>query len=210
VGGFQSTHGRASGRRRLSFGAVLCAATLLTASACSAGGADRAGTNSETPSSSPATASALPSAEGSASASRPDPNKLSHEPTTAYPDLDNPDQSRTPVAAPSWDESSRKDAAEAARQAMTLFARPDVEKTTWWKELSPRLSPEARSAYQGVDPANVTATTVTGTPDVETSASSYLATVSVQANDGTWMVLLSRDAAGEPWLVERFTPPGAN
>lgn len=151
----------------------------------------------------------MPSAEGSASASRPDPNKLSHEPTTAYPDLDNPDQSRTPVAEPSWDESSRKNAAEAARQAMTLFARPDIDKTTWWKDLSPRLSPEARSAYQGVDPANVTATTVTGTPDVETSASSYLATVSLQANDGTWTVLLSRDAAGGPWLVERFTPPGA-
>lgn len=110
---------------------------------------------------------------------------------------------------PSWDDTSRKDAAEAARQAMTLFARPDLEKRTWWEELSPHLSPEARTAYQGVDPANVTATTVTGTPDVQTTASSYLATVSLQASDGTWTVLLSRDAAEAPWSVERFTPPGA-
>lgn len=209
MGGFESTPGRAWRRRRLRLGAALCAATVLTLSACAADDADRAGTSPEVSSPSPTAAFAVPSAKGPVSAPRPDPEELSHEPTTAYPDLDNPDQSRTPVQEPSWDDTSRKDAAETARQAMTLFARPDLEKKTWWEDLSPRLSPEARNAYQGVDPSNVTATTVTGTPDVQATASSYLATVSLEANDGTWTVLLSRETAGQPWLVERFTPPGA-
>ena len=208
MGGFQPAHRRAAtGGRRLSLGAALCTAAALTVAACSTGGADRATPGSEAPSSSPTSASTPATAEGSASASRLDPEKLSHEPTTAYPDLDNPEQSRTPVTEPTWDGTSRKDAAETARRALTLFARPDLEKEAWWKELSPRLSPEARSAYQGVDPANVTATTVTGSPDVEEAASPYLATVRLEANDGTWTILLSRDSAGGDWVVERFTPP---
>jgi hypothetical protein len=195
------------GRRRLTLAATLCSTIVLTVSACIPADDGREGTGTEVPSPAPATASALPRAEEPAPMTRPHPDELPREPSTAYPDVDGPERSRIPVAEPSWDRSSREEAAEAARQALTLFARPHLRKEEWWEELSPRLSSEGREAYRGVDPGNITATTVTGTPVLADATSPYLAEVSLEADDGIWMVLLSRETAGQPWAVERFTPP---
>lgn len=114
----------------------------------------------------------------------------------------------TPGAAPTWDEESRAGALKTADEAMRSFARPSMSGTDWWSELEPLLTPAAAFAYEGTDPANVPASEVTADPELVDESSPYLARVAVPTNAGEYVVLLARTAAGEPWLVERLTPPG--
>lgn len=113
----------------------------------------------------------------------------------------------TPGAYPTWDARARAYALRVAETAMRAFARPEIGEATWWAELSPLLSPAASSAYQGTDPAEVPARTVTGEPTLVDESSTYLAPVSVPTDVGVYLVLLSRADQGSPWLVERITPP---
>jgi hypothetical protein len=196
------------GRRRLRLAAALSATTVLTVSACIPADDGRVGTGTEVPSPAQATVSTLTRTGEPALMPRPHPEELPREPSTAYPDVDRPQGSRTPAAEPSWDRTSREEATETALQALLLFARPHIRKEQWWEELSPRLSVEGRQAYLGVDPGNITVTTVTGSPVLADSTSPYLAEVSLETDDGIWKVLISRETAGQPWAVERFMPPG--
>lgn len=115
----------------------------------------------------------------------------------------------TPAPAPTWDDTSRSAALSVAETAMQAFARPTLEHDRWWAELAPLLSADARHAYQGTDPAEVPARAVTGRPVLTDEASPYLAPVRVPTDAGRYLVLLSRTGRGEPWLVERITPPTA-
>lgn len=115
----------------------------------------------------------------------------------------------SPEAVPTWDEASRAEAVEVAGEAMVAFARPALDEATWWRELQPLLSPAAVVAYTGTDPAEVPATQVTGDAVLTDDSSAYLARVDVPTDVGTYAVLLVREGGGEPWLVERITPPPA-
>lgn len=114
-----------------------------------------------------------------------------------------------PTAAPypTWDAAARAEAVAAATAAMSAFAQPAVDETTWWAELAPLLSPAAAAAYAGTDPANVPAQAVTGAARLTDDSSTYLAPVAVPTDVGAYLVLLSREGGGSPWLVERLTPP---
>ena len=108
---------------------------------------------------------------------------------------------------PTWDAAARAEAVATATTAMSAFARPALDEATWWAELAPLLSPAAATAYAGTDPANVPAQAVTGTATLTDDSSTYLAPVAVPTDVGAYLVLLSRQGQGSPWLVERFTPP---
>ena len=111
------------------------------------------------------------------------------------------------AAAPVWDAASQQSAQDTATRALTAFARPGLDETTWWADLAPLLSTTAATAYAGTDPAAVPAQVVTGPAVLFDQTSVYLAGVDVPTDAGTYRVLLSREDAGTPWLVERLTPP---
>ncbi len=111
-----------------------------------------------------------------------------------------------PPPSPTDDAASRSAALDAAAAALTAFARPDVDAGRWWSELAPLLSPAAAVAYEGTDPQAVPASAVTGPPRPTPGGSPYLASVLVPTDAGEYAVLLAREGAGTPWLVERITP----
>ena len=108
---------------------------------------------------------------------------------------------------PTQDVSSTAAAVAAAQEAMTVFARPTIDPGTWFADLAPLLTPEARSAYYGTDPANVPAHAITAPGRAEASPSAYLAHVTVPTDVGDYRVLLSRQDGSTGWLVETLTPP---
>jgi len=108
---------------------------------------------------------------------------------------------------PTWDEQSRTSAETAAQTAMAAFARPSLDYTTWWSELSPLLTQEGQEAYSYVEPANVPATAVTGPARLVAETSAYVANVEVPTDVGTYTLVLTRDDAASPWRASRFTPP---
>lgn len=151
------------------------------------------------------------------SAEQPLPS--SPRPSTALPSLttapsDVPDQlddgstmAPSPSSTLSTNAASRAAATEAAIEAMTLFARPDVDAQTWWSELVPLLSARAAQDYRYVDPANVPATKVTGRVKLLPQETPTVARASVPTDAGVYLLVLSRTAAEPRWVVERFTPP---
>jgi hypothetical protein len=123
----------------------------------------------------------------------------------------------TPLPHPTDDAASADSALALGSAAVTAFARPDVAPAPWWAELVPLLSPAAVLAYEGTDPVEVPAHRVTGPAWPGVSPSSFLATVFVPTDAGDYAVLLVREGAGAPWLVERITlvpadhaPPAAS
>lgn len=157
-----------------------------------------------------ATPSARDAAQGAAS---PDPAAELPAPPQPPVTVEGPtdeDEELPPAEPyPTWDAQAREQAVQAATAAMTAFARPQLDATRWWAELSPLLTPAAAVAYQGTDPAEVPARAVTAPGALVDDTSTYLAGVQVPTDAGPYLVLLSRDGAGAPWLVERLTPPAA-
>lgn len=108
---------------------------------------------------------------------------------------------------PTQDATSSAAAVDLAQRAMTAFARPTVDAETWLTELSPLLTPGARSAYVGTDPDEVPAHAVTGPGRAEDSPSAFLAYVVVPTDVGDYRLLLSREGGDAGWLVETITAP---
>ncbi|MFQ1004393.1 hypothetical protein [Modestobacter sp. SSW1-42] len=108
---------------------------------------------------------------------------------------------------PTQDATSSAAAVDLAQRAMTAFARPTVDPDTWLTELSPLLSPTARSAFVGTDPDEVPAHAVTGPGRAEDSPSAFLAYVVVPTDVGDYRLLLSRESGDAGWLVETITAP---
>jgi hypothetical protein len=109
--------------------------------------------------------------------------------------------------APTQDATSSTAAVNLAQRALTAFARPTVDAETWFTELAPLLTPAARSAYVGTDPAEVPAQTLTGPGRAEDSPSAFLAYVVVPTDVGDYRLLLSREGGDAGWLVETITAP---
>jgi hypothetical protein len=108
---------------------------------------------------------------------------------------------------PSQDATSSTAAVNLAQRAMTAFARPTIDAETWYIELAPLLTPAARSAYTGTDPAEVPAHAVTGPGRTEDSPSAFLSYVVVPTDVGDYRLLLSREGGDSGWLVETITAP---
>lgn len=126
------------------------------------------------------------------------PPKSSVESVSAQP-------SYTPMA---FGPAERRAARQVATATMRTYARPGRDPHTWWDALRPHLSAAAQTAYAGTDPAVILARRLTG-PAVLTPASlPALARVAVPTDAGSYLLLLSR-SPGQPWVVERITPPEA-
>lgn len=176
--------------------AAIAAAIVLGVAACSG-----PATPAMTLSPAPATATrAVGHASGAATA-QPTPTLRAQD---APMDDDGEQTGASPSAPPVWDDASRAAALNAASAAIALWARPGVDGTTWWHDLSPTLSAGAREAYVGTDPASIPVHNP-GPGTLTDTSSVYLATVAFSTDAGAWTVLLSRQASGA-WLVERITP----
>jgi len=112
-----------------------------------------------------------------------------------------------PKPAPAWDDAQRSKAVAAAEKALTAFARPDLSSTDWWAALSPLLTPQAQLDYQSVDPANIPAHKVTGAGTIVDESSTYVVSIAVPSDAGTYTIILTRRDGASPWLASRFTPP---
>lgn len=108
---------------------------------------------------------------------------------------------------PAWDEASRAAAVAAAGEVMGRFARPSLDHETWWAELEPLLSVEARDDYSFVDPRNVPASSVTSPALLVDDTSAYLAVVEVPTDVGVYTLTLSRLHDDAPWAAELIMPP---
>lgn len=177
--------------------ASLALSTVLLLTACGQG----------TPPAEPAPATTSPASTSSASPSPSFPDTAGHSP--APTGVVNEDTGRTqePYTVPSWDAESRQSAVDAATAAMRAFARPGLDAKTWWAELEPHLTDQAAQDYAYVDPAAVPARKVTGRAQLVDDTSAYVAVVEVPTNIGAYRLILSRQDAGDPWGVDRFTPP---
>lgn len=179
--------------QRLAIGAGIATVVALALSACSGQG--------ESPSSTTPPATSTP-----ASTSTPlDLEKFTPAPDGAIDE--DTGETITARTVPTWDKRSRTAVTQAAQTAMAAFARPSLDYTTWWAELSPLLTQQAQQDYAYVDPANVPATAVTGTATVVDETSAYVASVEVPTDVGTYTLVLTRVDAASPWLASRFTPP---
>jgi hypothetical protein len=113
-----------------------------------------------------------------------------------------------PTLGISWDEESKKAAADVATKAMSDFARPHIEETQWANDFARWLTPEATAAYSAVDPANIPVSRVTGTATLAVDeANGYGVTATVPTDIGPYKVQLLRTSKDSPWKVNRLTPP---
>ncbi len=149
--------------------------------------------------------SSAPATDGVGAPSLPDLDRFTPAPTGAVDEDTGQTVGSQPV--PTWDAASRAGAIDAAKAALTAFARPRLDYDTWWAGLEPLLTPEAAQDYAYVDPANVPVTAVTGTGRVVGSTSAYVARVAFGTDVGTYTVVVSRADGAAPWLTSRITPP---
>lgn len=112
----------------------------------------------------------------------------------------------SPEPVPEWDEQSHDSAVAAAKQALSAFARPDLDYDTWWADLEPLLTPQAAEDYAYVDPANIPVREIAGEGHLLDETSAYLATVQIPTDNGRYSVVMTRKSGGAPWLVSRLTP----
>lgn len=112
-----------------------------------------------------------------------------------------------PEQVPEWDSTSRLAAVAAGEQAMTMFARPTLDKDTWWDEISPLMTETARQNYAYVEPTSIPASKVTGPGELVDDESAYLAYVEVPTNAGTFTVILNREDADSDWKIARYVFP---
>ena len=114
------------------------------------------------------------------------------------------------IDIPRGDPADKKSIAAAvtvAEKLMTAFARPDVDETTWINGLYPYLTQAAGTAYAGTNPAKVPASEVTGPGTVVEGHTAVALLVKVPTNIGPYVISLTRQAATDPWLADRITPP---
>lgn len=112
-----------------------------------------------------------------------------------------------PENVPEWDSSSRRAAVKAGEQAMALFARPSLDKDTWWDEISPLMTDTARDYYAYVEPSSIPASKVTGSGELVDDTSAYLAYVDVPTDAGTFSVIMNRADADSDWKIARYVFP---
>lgn len=109
-----------------------------------------------------------------------------------------------PLPVPVWDAQSRYLAVKVGREATSAFIGGADDAEAWYGALEPFLTIPARAAYSTVNPdAIASGSVISG--DLVDDSSAYLAEVDVVTTAGTYVVMLQRDGADSPWLVERIT-----
>ena len=117
------------------------------------------------------------------------------------------DETISAAPVPVWDAAAEAAASDAAVEAMSAFAHPEMGYDEWFAQLRPHLTQDAAETYVYTDPINIPVTTVTGKAKVLESTSAYVAVVDVDTNVGEYQVLMLRTGIDGPWLAEEFAPP---
>lgn len=108
--------------------------------------------------------------------------------------------------APEAEGSSQEAAITAATKVMETFARPQLDADEWWRAMLPLLSQQGAHAYEGTDPAQIPATTVTGAGQVLEGSTEVMLIVQVPTDVGPYNITLTRPEPSAPWLAERIRP----
>lgn len=158
----------------------------------------------QSPTSAPPQGTGRPTPSGSSSSSST-PSATPEE-DHDHSDVDEEEhQNPTPVAPT----GARADAAQAmAVRFVKAYARPagdKVDARTWWAQVSPMLTAQARADYAGTDPSNVPFTKVTGEAKVKPVQDDHglVILVVVPTDVGDLTVHL----VGDPLAVSRLTFP---
>lgn len=107
------------------------------------------------------------------------------------------------IVVPTWTAADARDASAAALVAMRAFAGGGSPEE-WYEKLAGRLTATGQAAFYGTDPAQVPVHRVDAV--TVTSPSPYLVEAVVGTDVGPYRVLLVREGARRPWLVERIEP----
>lgn len=181
---------------------ALAGGLCVTLCGCSAGegdGAESAPTATTAESSAGPTASATPEPAVTAS-----PSKGSYGNNPQAPS----DETAVPYPSMTWDASAAGEAKSTATKVMRLFARPDVESTTWHKDIDPYLTDGAKADHESFDPSylEVTGVSKEGTK-LDSGASAQRARVQVpmRPTGEVYKVDLVRMPNGT-WAVDGITP----
>ncbi|MGC4876217.1 hypothetical protein ACLQ26_08150 [Micromonospora sp. DT43] len=102
------------------------------------------------------------------------------------------DSAEGPTAAPGQ-------AAPAAARFAKAWARPRLSADTWWKEIAPLCESGFATQLRTVDPGNIPATRITGSPRVVAAPADRSARYAVPTDAGTLLVTVT-DLEGT-WLV---------
>lgn len=179
-------------------GGAACAACAVLVIGCSKASSDSAG-SAEQSDASPSAAE-LPEFHSDPSATVPSTTA----PSTS--DDSTADATSAPVEL-AWDEAAQEKVSTLAGEVMERFARPSLDRATWWADLEPYLSAQAQADYLGVDPANVPVRRITGPIELVPLKTHLVAIAHVPTDAGLYAVTLSRSEAAPQWAVERITPP---
>lgn len=116
----------------------------------------------------------------------------------------------TPSAPDVLDDGAADAGLQAAVGALTAFSDRERPYETWWPEFSAHLSPEARYAFEGTDPANVRVSAVTDAGVLAAAPSATQMTALVGTDVGQYRVELIRQSVEDTWLVHALTPPSSS
>ena len=123
----------------------------------------------------------------------------SHRPDTT-------DTTTSPTSTPATPDTT--DAATAARNFLTLWARPQLSYDEWWAALKPLMNGQGQQDYAYTDPAGVPALKIHGAGQVDKAQVDTSAVVWFSTDQGRFGVRLSRTSGTAPWLVARLYFPG--
>lgn len=120
------------------------------------------------------------------------------------PDL-HQEESAEPFVPAVWDAVAEQDALAAGRSVMQAWLTTASDQ--WWPTLEPLMNVNAAEVYSSVDPERIAPATISGEPTIASAPSPYYVEVTVPTSGGNYVVSLTRDEAGAPWLAERLYQP---
>lgn len=109
---------------------------------------------------------------------------------------------------PLWSPEAAEAAEEAAEAVLTAWLSGEPY-DQWWAQLKPLMNVAGAQIYERVDPTEITPATIQGAAIAHETTTGYLVEVTVPTTQGEYVVVLTRDVEGDPWLAERLRVPTA-
>ena len=99
------------------------------------------------------------------------------------------------------------EAAEGAAEAVLAAWLSGEPYDQWWAQLKPLMNVTGAQIYERVDPTEIAPATIQGAAIAHETTTGYLVEVTVPTTQGEYVVVLTRDVEGDPWLAERLRVP---
>lgn len=123
---------------------------------------------------------------------------------TSTTEADSAEEDPSFAPAPT-DEASRASAGDHAVATLEAFWDTSTTQTQWYENLSALMTPTGGEPFQHTLIENVVPSAATGEPAVEFLDEGNTAEVTVQSEQGGWVLTLYRD--GDGWLTESIRFP---